>query len=229
MSFRSLWHFGRVKFCALTSGACLAVASATHGYAWNLEEAAKPYQGEQIRVICDGYSPCLAYQNMASSFTEITGIEVQFEIADLQSVQQKILANALTEGKAYDLVQVISWQVGVWAAQDFARPMTEFLENDELRDPNLDPNSWVQENIDQVARYNGELYGMPMQFVVPFGVFRRDIAANSSERKAFEARYGYEMPLDGRALLSEMESWNQWYDLNEFFTRDAGELLAGDT
>ncbi len=33
--------------------------------AWSLEEAAKPYAGTDVRGICDGYSPCLAYTEMA--------------------------------------------------------------------------------------------------------------------------------------------------------------------
>ena len=52
---------------ALAVGTSGTLAS-TEASAWSLEEAAKPYAGTEVRGICDGYSPCLAYTEMAKKF-----------------------------------------------------------------------------------------------------------------------------------------------------------------
>src|SRR5688572_21934068 len=94
---------------ALIGAVLAALLLATPVRAWTLEEAAAPYKGQNIRVICDGYSPCLAYQKLAKEFTDKTGIGVSVEVADLLQVQQQILTDALTGTQVYDVAQIISW------------------------------------------------------------------------------------------------------------------------
>ena len=79
----------RLKSLLVAGALALGVAGAmgsTEASAWSLEEAAKPYAGTEVRGICDGYSPCLAYTEMAKKFEELTGIKVVLEVADLEAV-----------------------------------------------------------------------------------------------------------------------------------------------
>ncbi len=91
-------------FAGATAVVSMSVLATSAG-AWSLEEAAAPYKGEEITVICDGYSPCLAYKELAKVFEERTGIKVNVEVADLLQVQQQILTDALTGTQVYDAVQ----------------------------------------------------------------------------------------------------------------------------
>ena len=60
----------------------VAVAAAERpAQAWSLKEAAQPYAGTEIRGICDGYAPCLAYIELAKKFKAETGIKVNLEVA----------------------------------------------------------------------------------------------------------------------------------------------------
>ncbi len=70
---------------AATLAAVLAVGTidADKAQAWSLEEAAAPYAGTEVRGICDGYAPCMAYVDLTAEFEEITGIKVNFDISDL--------------------------------------------------------------------------------------------------------------------------------------------------
>lgn len=213
---------------AVTAGLVAALTGfASEGLAWSLEEASAPYKGNKITVICDGYSPCLAYKEIAKTFTEKTGIEVSVEVADLLQVQQQILTDALTGTQVYDAVQVISWSVGVWGSQGFAKPMQAFLDDSDLHDPSLKVADFIPENFKITSTYDGNVVGLPFHYIPPFAIYRKDIAANPDEQAAFKAKYGYEMPLSGDKIAS-VDTWQQWTDMAEFFTRKSGDMLAGE-
>ena len=199
---------------------------ASEAKAWSLEEAAAPYKGAKITVICDGYSPCLAYKELAKTFEERTGIKVSVEVADLLQVQQQILTDALTGTQVYDAVQVISWSVGVWGSQGFALPMSNFLEDAALRDPGLVLDDFIPENFAITSTYKDEVVGLPFHYIPPFSIYRKDVAADPDEQAAFKAKYGYDLPLTGDKIAS-VGTWQQWTDMAEFFTRSEGETLAG--
>lgn len=212
---------------AALASAFLLLAGVAPAAAWTLEEAAAPYKGAKIRVICDGYSPCLAYQQLAKKFTERTGIEVAIEVADLLQVQQQVLTDALTGTQVYDVVQVISWSVGVWGSQGFATPLKKFFDDPKLHDPGVDVKDFIPENFALTSVYNGEVYGLPFHFIPPYAIYRKDIAANPAEQAAFKAKYGYDLPLKGDKI-ARVDTWEQWRDIAEFFTRAEGQTLAGE-
>jgi multiple sugar transport system substrate-binding protein len=199
---------------------------ATPVQAWTLEEAVAPYKGQNIRVICDGYSPCLAYQKLAKEFTDNTGIGVSVEVADLLQVQQQILTDALTGTQIYDVAQIISWSVGVWGEQKFATPLSKFLDDPKLHDPAFKTADFVPENFQITSVYKDQVIGLPFHFIPPFAIYRKDIAGDAGERAAFKAKYGYELPLTGEKYAT-VENWDQWRDIAEFFTRKAGDTVAG--
>jgi len=194
--------------------------------AWSLEEASAPYKGQNIRIICDGYSPCLAYQAMAKEFEQATGIGVSVEVADLLQVQQQIMTDALTGTQVYDVVQIISWSVGVWGEQGFATPMDTFMNNPQLHDPAFSYADFVPENFALTSEYDGKVIGLPFHYIPPYAIYRTDIAGDPGERDAFKAKYGYDLPVTGEKY-ADVETWEQWRDMAEFFTRKAGETVAG--
>ncbi len=206
----------------------LSIGMSSPAGAWSLEEASAPYKGQNIRVICDGYSPCLAYQQLAEEFEARTGIGVSVEVADLLQVQQQILTDALTGTQVYDVVQIISWSVGVWGEQRFATPISKFLEDPELHDPDFSVSDFVPENFQLTSVYNDQVIGLPFHYIPPYAIYRKDIAGDANERAAFKAKYGYDLPLTGDKYAT-LDTWEQWRDIAEFFTRKAGDAVAGVT
>ena len=204
-----------VLAAGLTSGLGASDASA-----WSLEEAAKPYAGSEVRGICDGYSPCLAYIELTKEFEEITGIEVKFEVADLQAIQTQFFTDQITGSEYYDLVEVISFSSGVFPAQNLVHAYTDFTDNPALRDPEVDlRNDIIPEVLNLCCVYNGVQYAVPTKFVMPFMIWRKDLATDE-ERANFKAKYGYDMPLPPG-------EFQDFYDLAEFYTRKKGETVAG--
>jgi multiple sugar transport system substrate-binding protein len=212
----------------LASFSLLLAFGAPGAHAWSLEEAAAPYKGSTIRIICDGYAPCLAYKEMAKKFTERTGIEIAIEVAGQQELMQQALTDALSRTGIYDAIQVQTFSIGVWGDKQFATPMKTFMDNPVLRDPNFTLEPMIGQVLDMTSMYKGELIGIPFELVPGFGIYRMDIAANPDEQKNFKAKYGYDLPLNGDKLVT-LDTWEQWRDIAEFFTRKPGDTLAGKT
>lgn len=187
---------------------------------WSLAEAAKPYQGETIRCVGDGYAPFVAYQKLSEEFTKLTGIKVEWEVADLAVLQQKMIADALNKTGIYDCNEVTSIDVGLWITRGFVNPMYKFLADSKLHDPSFDPWSvYVPETLAFSSIEDGKIYGLPYHFIPRFMVVRKDIAACPTEQANFKAKYGYDLPL-------KPDTWEQFRDVAEFFTRKAGEKLC---
>lgn len=209
----------------LSTALCLG-ASIGKAEAWSLEEAAKPYAGVEIRTICDGYAPCVSNKELSEEFTERTGIIVNIEVGDLLTMQTQMFTDQLTEGQYYDFVQVQSIQVPMWAAQGFTTPMSRFLDDPALHDPSLKPEDFISEIMAMTSVVDDVQVGFPFHYIPDFGIMRKDILGNAEERDAFKARYGYDLPPAQDIVM--LDSWDQWRDLAEFFTRKKGEKLAGN-
>jgi multiple sugar transport system substrate-binding protein len=200
------------------SFACTTCARAA---GWSLAEAAKPYRGETIRCVGDGYAPFVAYQKLAEQFTSLSGINVEWEVADLGAMRQKMVADAMNNTGVYDCDEVTSLDVGLWVTRGFVVPMYKFLADPHLHDPELDPyTTYVPETLAFSSMSEGKIYGLPYHFIPRFMVVRKDIAACADEQATFKARYGYELPL-------RPDDWKSFRDVVEFFTRKAGQSLCG--
>ncbi|MCZ6719994.1 MAG: extracellular solute-binding protein [Proteobacteria bacterium] len=194
--------------------------------AWSLKEAAAPYAGTTINMICQAYTPCYAIEGLAPEFTEETGITVNFELTDLDTSGKKGLTDAITDGGYYDIVEVQGMLNGLWGAQGFATPYGQFYDDPALKDPNVNAEDIIPELLAMNSIFGGQQTSMPKEYFVSFGVARMDMLAHPEERANFKAKYGYDLPPG--ELVVEVESWDQWGDMAEFFTREKGETLAGE-
>jgi multiple sugar transport system substrate-binding protein len=202
---------------ALVSG---AIGSQAQAGSWSLAEAAKPYSGQTIRCVGDGYSPFVAYQKLSAEFTKITGIKIEWEVADLAVMQQKMVADVMNNTGVYDCDEVTSIDAGLWVARGFVNPAYKFIEDPKLHDPSFDPwTTYVPETLAFSSMGDGKIYGLPYHFIPRFMVVRKDIAACPTEQAAFKAKYGYELPLTP-------DDWQKFRDVAEFFTRKAGQKLC---
>ena len=87
----------RAAGCALALSAIFSGFATTEANAWSLEEAAEPYRGQELKVICEGYPACFAMQDMSEQFTAMTGINITFEIGDMLNISQRVMTDMLTK------------------------------------------------------------------------------------------------------------------------------------
>jgi len=205
---------------ALAAVLAVGTVGADKAQAWTLEEAAKPYAGTEVRGICDGYAPCMAYVGLTEEFEKLTGIKVKFDISDLGAIQTQFLTDQITEASYFDLVEVVSFSTGVFPAQGFVHDWSTFIGNAALKDPEVNfkedlvPALW-----DVSVQYDGNLYSVPTKYVLSLMVYRHDLV-NDEEMANFKAKFGYDMPLPPT-------TWDQYLHLSEFYTRKTGDTMAG--
>lgn len=211
---------------ALGIGVAAFITSIGQASAWTLEEASAPYKGETIRIACEAYAPCIAYQKFIPEFEQRTGITVAVEAGDLGQLQQKTMTDALTGTKIYDLTQMTNLVIGAWGEHGFAAPLQPFLDNAALRDPSYKLEDLAPGVISSTGTYKGQLLGLPYMLNSPFGVYRKDIAADPAEQAAFKAKYGYDTPFNGDKVIT-VDKWQKWSDIAEFYTRKKGEKAGG--
>jgi multiple sugar transport system substrate-binding protein len=199
-----------------------ATFSSNNAMAWSLQEAAKPYAGTEVRGICDGYSPCLAYTEMAKKFEELTDIKVVLEVVDLDAVSRQILADLLTGSQYYDIFPAQNNETSAYAAPGFTRDLTGFLEDASLRDPAVKMEDFIQAHFEISGYYEDKLVSIPYHYLPPYAAYRSSIADHAEEQANFKAKYGYALP-------QPPTTWAQYRDLAKFFTRKKGDTLAGTT
>jgi len=209
-----------VRAAVPLAASAVFVTGSAQADTWSLAEAAKPYAGATLHCMGDGYAPALAYQKLSEEFTQITGIKVEWETADLTVMNQKMLADAMNNTGIYDCDEVTSVDAGLWIARDFVKPMQDFLDDPKLRDPGFDPyKQYIPETLAFSSMENGKVYGLPYHFIPRFMVVRKDIYDCQAEQAAFKEKYKYDLPL-------KPETWDQFRNVAEFFTRKAGDKLC---
>lgn len=83
--------------------------------------------------------------------------------------------------------------------------------------------------IAELGGYSADVnyYGFPQFPDNYFTYYRNDLFCDEGENTAFEAAYGTALPCAPEAW--ETATWDDWRNIGEFFTRSAGETLAGET
>ncbi len=83
------------------------------------------------------------------------------------------------------------------------------------------------DEIEALGGYSPEMnyYGFPQFPDNYFTYYRNDLFCDEGENAAFQETYGAELPCAPEAW--ETVTWDDWRNFGEFFTRAAGETLAG--
>lgn len=212
------------RLCAALAVAALPLAALAlpgAANAWSFKEAAEPYKGTKI-VILDEVTPLQqGFATLVPEFVEETGIEVDYQLLNHFEVINKGQADLLSGRGAYDGVMVHSAQTGLLFDADVFIPIDDFMADEKLTSPDIDVDDFIDPVWSTTAKFNGKTYALPgwNYHVIYWG--RNDLLTHPDEQANFKAKYGYD--------LAPAETMQQMRDIAEFFTRQAGEKLAGET
>ncbi len=200
-----------------------AEASAPAEEEWSLEKAAEPWKGETLTMIGEALPPLEALEELKSEFEEITGVKVVIESLGHEEAVEKVTLDFAGQTGVYDMVLQPHRTLGKYVEAGWLRPVDEFYNNPALRDPNFSFENdllsevWFRET----NMYKDQIYGLPFHFISMYLWYRYDWFEHPDEKAAFMEKYGYELP-------SPPVTWQEYKDTAEFFTRKAGETLAGE-
>lgn len=146
----------------------------------------------------------------------IKTIEVPFE-----GVYEKEKTEFVAGSGAFDVVTFYPAYIGDFAGNGYLEPLDEYMKKDPAAvwDPNA--KDVLAPFWELYCKFGGKVYALPIDGDVHMLMYRKDLFGNADEQAAFKARYGKD--------LKPPETWEDWLQVGEFFTRKKGEKLAGQT
>lgn len=196
-------------------------APAASGGEWSLAEAAEPFQGTELRILDEVTDLQPAMAELIPEFERATGIDVNYELEGHVDVIRKGEADLISGRGAFDAVMIHSVQKGRVLAADSVQFIDEFLDDESLRDPEVRFEDFQQPVTDELTEFEDQRIGFPNWLYNQVYWVRQGLLENPQEQRAFEQEFGYELGLP--------KTMEQVRDIAEFFDRDEGEELAGET
>lgn len=204
----------------LTGGLLLAQGEAPVPLGLTEFELCSGFDNVTVTVVGDAGHNLAPYQFWADDFAQM-GINIEIVEVPFADVYQVEKTEFVAQSGAFDVVTFYPAYIGDFASNGYLLPLDEFMG----RDPAL---VWDPHMEDVLApfrelynRWAGQTYALTIDGDVLVMMYRSDLFENADEQAAFMTEYGYE--------LRPPETWDEWLDVGAFFTRDAGETLAGET
>lgn len=185
------------------------------------EKDVRKFEGTKIYMIAEQQTPTVALEKQLKNFYDTTGIEVVLEMGPFDNVVQKITLAMQSGSGQYDIIATPYQFLGNLVVNNYIQPLAPLMSDESLsiiKDYNED------DIIKGMWKASGEwenvLYGVPANSCIMFFAYRMDLFENADEQAAFKSEYGYDLvvPTD----------WKSYKDVAAFFTRKAGETLAGE-
>lgn len=169
--------------------------------------------------------------HLSTQFVETNGIDAYVQsIAEekdisfysgwytFDEVREKTILDHVSGSSEWDLVYVDSPWVPEYAALGALKPVSELLEMEgaDVETANID--DFIDVHLLR-STYKDTIYTLPHLGAYGTLAYRADLFENEEEKAAFLAEYGYE--------LAPPKTYREFYDMSVFFTRKAGEKLAG--
>lgn len=178
--------------------------------------AEKEFEGIELKMLAIGDTSVTRLAPIVDEFTERTGATVQIDMFPYPGLIDKIVIEASANNPSYQLMWVDSAWIGVLGESGALEDLTDLVKRDaeEIHLDDIVPIQ-LQENT-----WQGRLLAFPASGMIWHINYRKDLFENAEEQAAFKEKYGYD--------LAPAKTWDQFIDIAEFFTRKAGETLAGE-
>ncbi len=160
-------------------------------------------------------------QQLLPKFTAQTQVPVNVVSLPLEQMYP-LQTQSLLAGKGqYDLLTMEAGWAKEWASNGYTVPLTELAS---LYDPQGEQamNHYLEPyyaSLLNILSYRNQVHAIPYNNYVMGNHYRSDLFEHAEEKANFKARYHY--------ALAPPRDFKQLLDISEFFTRQAGDTLAG--
>ena len=183
------------------------------GSAW----AENKFDGVELKMLAIGDTSVTRLAPIVGEFEKLTGAKVQIDMFPYPGLIDKIVIEASANNPSYQLMWIDSPWVGVLGESGALEDLTDLVQRDaaEIHLDDIIPIQ-LQEN-----SWQGRLLAFPASGMIWHQNYRKDLYDNATEKAAFKTKYGYD--------LAPAKDWKQFTDIAQFFTRKAGDKMAGKT
>lgn len=171
-----------------------------------------------INVVGDAGHNLKPYEFWKSDFEKV-GINIQITEVPFEGVYEKEKTEFVAGTGAFDVVTFYPAYIGDFAGNGYLEPLDEYMKKDPAAvwDPNA--SDVLAPFWELYCKFGGKVYALPIDGDVLMLMYRQDLFENPDEQAAFKQKYGKD--------LKPPETWEDWLQIGEFFTRKKGENLAG--
>jgi multiple sugar transport system substrate-binding protein len=175
------------------------------------------FDGVELKMLGIGDTSVTRVAPIVGEFEQLTGAKVHIDQFPYPGLIDKIVVEASGDKPTYQLLWVDSPWVGMLGEAGALEDLTDLIKRDakEIQLDDILP-SQIQENT-----WQGQVLAFPASGMIWMSQYRKDLLENPEEQAAFKTKYGRD--------LAVPKTWPEYYDIAEFFTRKAGQKLAGQT
>jgi multiple sugar transport system substrate-binding protein len=182
--------------------------------------ADSPYAGTSVRFLTSRNTHQLALADKLGELAKQMGIDLQVRFVTTDQLEKKVVIDYVGGADTWDLVYTGGIQrMHEWAEggiiQDIAPLIAKFGDQKALALDDFTPAAR------HAVTQGDKMLGLTVATSEQALAYRKDLFDNPDEKAAFKARYGYD--------LAAPDTYKQFYDVAQFFTRKKGEKLAGKT
>jgi len=185
-------------------------------FAGNVLAEEKSYEGVKLTVGLDGGFSARPFHWAVDAMEKEYGIKLKIQEIPRYDIFEKLITEFIAGTGAYDIFILVPCStVGPIFGGGYAYPLNEFIEK---WDPAWD--DIIPTIRELYLTWGDQVYGLPYDGDAHILYYRKDLFSDPTERTNFRAKNGYE--------LRAPQTWGEYLDIAEFFTRKKGEILAGE-
>lgn len=137
---------------------------------------------------------------------EHPGVKINIVEYPFSDIYDKEMLEATSHSGAIDIYEQANGWVPEFAEGGFIIPLDDYFAK---KNPWLDD---VFPAFDGLMKYKGKYYTLLLDGDCFMTYYRKDLFEDPKEKAAFKKKYGYDLKIP--------DTWDQWADMAEFFTRD---------
>lgn len=167
-------------------------------------------QGKTLEVLTMPYPNTQAEVEIKGEFEKLTGMKINYTFMPWEGAIDKAKVEAATKSSSFDIFYTDSLMRAVMNPMEGFAYWDEYMADPNL--PDLHPESIAGRLMENYYTYKGKIVGVPSFYDFKLVAYRKDLFSDANEQADFLERYGYS--------LAPPETWDQFMDICEFFTRD---------
>lgn len=177
-----------------------------------------PFNNVTLTVVGDAGQNLAPWQFWKDELTK-AGINIKVVEVPFEGVYEKEKTEFVAGSGAFDIVTFYPTYIGDFAGNGYLEPLDSYMakQPDSVWNPHMEDLFPAFREL--YNKWNGKYYALTIDGDIHELVYRKDLFANSDEQAAFKAKYGKD--------LKPPETWDDWLQVGQFFTRKKGDKLAG--
>lgn len=179
-----------------------------------------PFSNVTINVVGDAGHNLLPYQFWKDDFTK-AGVNIKTIEVPFEGVYDKEKTEFVAGTCAFDVATFYPAYLGDFAGNGYLEPLDSYISKSPAEVWNPHQDSVLPAFRELYNKYGGKTYALTIDGDAHMLIYRKDLFDNADEQTAFKAKYNKD--------LKPPETWDDWLQAGQFFTRKKGDKLAGQT